>query len=68
MSKAAMAEKKVPVTAEDMKRAYMREYRKKNRERLNAYHREYIKRHPEANERYWQKKADQYNKEHGLGE
>lgn len=72
MSKATTTEKKTPVTADDMRRAYMREYRReyrrKNRDRINAYEREYRKKHPEVQKRYWQRKADQYNREHGLGE
>ena len=68
MSNATTTEKKIPVTAADMKRAYMREYKRKNRERINAYQREYNKKHPETKDRYWQRKADQYNREHGLGE
>lgn len=40
---------------------YMKAYRSRNRERLNAAQREYTRQHPERrrlyNERYWEKKA-----------
>lgn len=45
------------------KRAYQREYRKKNRERLNEYQREYMKKYrntdkgKEVINRYWLNKA-----------
>lgn len=43
---------------------YGRNYRKKNRERLNAYQRDWNKRNPEKvklyQERYWAKKAGEW--------
>ena len=49
--------------AAEKRREYMKEYRKKNREALNAYHREYIKEYrktakgKQADLMYWYRKA-----------
>lgn len=49
--------------AEKLQREYYREYRQKNRERINAYNRQWRKENPEKTkeyqERYWKKKAEQ---------
>ena len=51
----------VMATAEEARRAYRKEYREKNRDRINAYHRQWAKDNPEKikehQDRYWQKRA-----------
>lgn len=51
----------IMATAEEARRSYRKEYREKNRDRINAYHREWAKNNPEKikehQDRYWQKKA-----------
>ena len=46
----------------EAKKAYDREYRKRNRQRINQQQREWRARNPDKvkaqRERYWQKKAD----------
>lgn len=46
----------------EAKKAYDREYRKRNRQRINQQQREWRARNPDMvraqNERYWQKKAE----------
>lgn len=50
-------------TAEDMRRAYQREWRKKNVEKIREYNKRWRMKNPEKTAlykaRYWQKKADE---------
>ena len=45
----------------EARRAYQKQWRAKNRDRLNAYHKAWREKNPDKvqanNERYWQKKA-----------
>lgn len=49
--------------AKQARAAYLKEYRKKNAQRINAYQREYRKNNPDKarnwQANYWQKKAEQ---------
>ena len=59
-------QKVVPMTAEDMKRAYLKEWRNKNRDRVREYGRKWRAEHKdymrEKRNEYWQRKADEYNR------
>ena len=50
----------------EAKKAYDREYRKRNRQRINQQQREWRARNPDMvraqNERYWQKRAESMRK------
>ncbi len=50
----------------EAKKAYDREYRKRNRQRINQQQREWRARNPDMvraqNERYWQRKAESMKK------
>lgn len=50
----------------EAKKAYDREYRKRNRQRINQQQREWRARNPDMvraqNERYWQRKAESIRK------
>ncbi len=49
--------------AKQARAAYLKEYRRKNAQRINAYQREYRKNNPDKarswQANYWQKKAEQ---------
>ena len=51
--------------ARDARAAYMREYRKRNKDKLNAYARQWRKENPEKvasyTERQWEKRAKENN-------
>lgn len=53
---------KINQSKNEYMRVYMQEYRKKNREKLNAQRRDWAKNNPDKikkyQERYWQKKLD----------
>ena len=54
-------ENNIKLRAKELEREYLRSWRNKNREHVNAYHREWRRKNPDkikANkERYWMKKA-----------
>ena len=64
-----MSVNRYSLTAADMRREYMREYkrawRQKNADKVREYHRKWQRDNPEKvalyNQRYWQKKADEHN-------
>ncbi len=53
-------------TADELRRDYKRDWRRKNAERVRAYQRDWDRKHPgkrqEYAARYWQKKSDEAEK------
>ncbi len=56
-------------TAEELRRQYNREWRRRNAEQVRKYKREWLRKHPgkqaEYTARYWQKKAEEANRDTG---